>query len=159
MKELTEQEALQKLTTQCAQAEHCEGEVEEKLRKWGMDEAAQARIMAYLTEKKFVDDERFCRFFVNDKLKYNKWGRRKIEQALYQKHVNRNVYEPVLAEVPDEEYIAVLRPLIKSKWKSIKVASDYERSMKLIKFAMGRGFDYSVIKKCIDGADDLLEDD
>src|SRR3712207_918427 len=113
MKELTEQAALQKLTAKCAQAEHCIGEVSEKLRKWGMDEAAQARIMAYLTEKKFVDDERFCRFFVNDKLKYNKWGRRKIEQALYQKHVNRNVYEPVVAEVSDEEDIAVLRPLIK----------------------------------------------
>ena len=30
--------------------------------------------MEFLTEKKFIDDERFARFFINDKIKYNKWG-------------------------------------------------------------------------------------
>ena len=159
MKEKTEQEALQKLSALCARAEHSSGEMTEKMRKWGLTEDVQARIMARLTAGKYVDDARFSRFFVNDKIKYNKWGRRKIEQALWQKGVDRSVYGPILDEVPDEEYIAVLRPLIKSKWKTIKAATDYERSMKLIKFAMSRGFDYSVIKKCVDGADDLLEDD
>lgn len=159
MKEITEQEALQKLSALCARAEHSSGEMTEKMRKWGLTEDAQARIMARLTAGKYVDDARFSRFFVNDKIKYNKWGRRKIEQALWQKGVDRSVYGPILNEVPDEEYIAVLRPLIKNKWKTIKAATDYERSMKLIKFAMSRGFDYSVIKKCVDGADDLLGDD
>lgn len=159
MKEITEQEALQKLSALCARVEHSSGEMTEKMRKWGLAEDAQARIMARLTTGKYVDDARFSRFFVNDKIKYNKWGRRKIEQALWQKGVDRSVYGPILDEVPDEEYIAVLRPLIKSKWKTIKAATDYERSMKIIKFALGRGFDYSVIKKCVDGADDLLEDD
>lgn len=159
MKEITEQEALQKLSALCAQSEHSSGEMTEKMRKWGIAEDVQARIMARLTEEKYVDDTRFSQFFINDKIKYNKWGRRKIEQALWQKGIDRSIYEPILDDIPDEEYIAVLRPLIKSKWKTIKAITEYERSMKLIKFAMSRGFEYSIIKKCVDGAADLLEDD
>ena len=167
MKEITEREALQKLSALCARSEHSSGEMTEKMRKWGIAEDVQARIMARLTVEKYVDDTRFSQFFINDKIKYNKWGRRKIEQALWQKGVDRSVYgpildsiyEPILDDIPDEEYIAVLRPLIKSKWKTIKAITEYERSMKLIKFAMSRGFEYSIIKKCVDGAADLLEDD
>ncbi len=159
MKEITEQEALQKLSALCAQSEHSSGEMTEKMRKWGIAEDVQARIMARLTVEKYVDDTRFSQFFINDKIKYNKWGRRKIEQALWQKGIDRSIYEPILDDIPDEEYIAVLRPLIKSKWKTIKAITEYERSMKLIKFAMSRGFEYSIIKKCVDGAADLLEDD
>ena len=43
----------------------------------------------------------------------------------------------------------MLRPLLKAKWPTITAASDYERSMKLIRFAMGRGFDLDLIKKAL----------
>ncbi|MBR3445487.1 MAG: RecX family transcriptional regulator, partial [Prevotella sp.] len=81
MKKMTEQEALAKLMTICSQAEHCSGEMVEKMRKWELEETAQARIMEQLVKGKFVDDERFTRAFAKDKLRYNKWGRRKIEPA------------------------------------------------------------------------------
>ncbi|MCH4148609.1 MAG: RecX family transcriptional regulator [Prevotella sp.] len=155
MKEMTEQQALFKLTALCSQAEHCSGEMTEKMQKWGIAEDVQARIMAYLTKEKYVDDERYCRFFIRDKIKYNGWGRRKIEQALYLKQVPKNVSTPVFAEIDEAEYLAVLRPLLQQKYKTIKANSDYERSMKLIKFAMGRGFDLEIIRKCIDNIDDL----
>ena len=76
---MTEQQALLKLTTLCTQAEHCSQEMIDKMKKWELPEDAIARNMEFLTEKKFIDDERFARFFINDKIKYNKWGRRKVE--------------------------------------------------------------------------------
>ena len=39
---------------------------------------------------------------------------------------------------------------MKSKYKTIRAKNDYERSMKLIRFAMGRGFSLDLIRKCID---------
>ena len=45
MKKMTEQEALAKLMTICSQSEHCSGEMVEKMRKWELEETAQARIM------------------------------------------------------------------------------------------------------------------
>ena len=100
-------------------------------------------------ELKFVDDERFCRAFVNDKVKYNRWGRRKIEQALWQKHVPSEVSSPILDAVPDADYIEALSSLLNAKWHTIKANTDYERSMKFIKYALGRGFDMDIIRQCI----------
>ncbi|MCD8308205.1 MAG: RecX family transcriptional regulator, partial [Clostridia bacterium] len=44
----------------------------------------------------------------------------------------------------------VLAPLLKSKRKSTHAASEYELNGKLIRFALGRGFDMNIIKKCLE---------
>ena len=96
--------------------------------------------------------------FVRDKLKFNKWGRRKIEQALWAKRIDESVYRPFLDEVSIEEYSEILMPMLKAKRKSVKAASDYERDMKLIKYAMGRGFTMDVIKQCLNTDIEYAED-
>lgn len=153
----TEEKALAHLAALCAKGEHCTGELDEKMRRWGLDDGARERVVAYLVDHQFVDDARFCRSYVGDKVRYDKWGRRKIEQALWLKHIPSEVSGPILDDVPDEDYLAALRPLLRAKWPTIKAGSDYERSMKLIKFAMGRGFELRLIRQCIDEADDIAD--
>jgi regulatory protein len=148
-KEITEQQALSRLMALCARGEHSSGEMLQKMRLWGLADEAQARIMERLTKDRFVDDERFARAFVNDKIKYNQWGRRKIEQALWAKGVDRDVQQRVLDAVDDEEYIKVLRPLLRSKERSITARNEFERQMKLIRFAQSRGFSMAEIEKCL----------
>ena len=148
-KEITEQQALNKLMTLCARSEHSSGEMLQKMRLWGLSDEAQARIMERLTKEKFVDDERYTRAFVNDKIKYNQWGRRKIEQALWAKGISRDIQKSVLEEVDEEEYIKVLRPLLKSKERSISARNEFERQMKLIRFAQSRGFSMEQIERCL----------
>lgn len=154
---MKEQQVLYKLTAMCSQAEHCSQEMLDKMKKWDIPEDVQARVMQYLTQEKFIDDERYCRFFVKDKIKYNKWGRRKVEQALYMKHIPSSISGPILDEIPAEDYLEVLRPLLKSKRKTVKAATEYERNMKLIKFALGRGFSMDIIKDCIDDTTEIYE--
>jgi regulatory protein len=148
-KEMTEQQALSRLAAECSKAEHCSGEMLEKMYRWGLSEEAQARIMAYLTDHQYIDDERFTHSFVSDKIKYNKWGRRKIEQALYQKRIPEDIAAAVLDTVPDSAYVAILKPLLLNKQKSVSAQTDYERWMKLFKFAIGRGFSPDIIKQCL----------
>ena len=154
MKQKTEQEAYLTLAALCAQAEHCQWEMVEKMRKWEIPEEAQARIMERLVKERYVDDERFARAFAKDKVRYNKWGRRKVEQALWQKHIDEDIRTNVLNEIDDEEYLSVLRPLLKQKRKSIKAQNDYELNQKLMRFALGRGFTFDIIKQCIDVEDE-----
>ena len=97
-----------------------------------------------------MDDERYARAFVNDKVRYNKWGRLKVEQALWQKHISDDIRSRVLDEIDDDEYISVLQPLLKQKRKSTKAANDYEMKQKLIRFALGRGFTYDIICQCLE---------
>lgn len=154
-KQMTEKEATLRLTTLCAQAEHCSYEMEEKLRRWQLAEEAIARIMEYLIKNKYVDDERYAHALALDKIRYNKWGRRKVEQALWAKRIDESVRRVVLDSIDDKEYLDVLRPLLKSKSRSVRADSDYERNVKLVRFALGRGFSMELIRQCLDGADDI----
>ena len=151
---MTGQQAYQKLAALCARSEHCQQEMLDKMRQWGVDEEEQAKVMARLVEERYVDDERFTRAFVNDKVRYAKWGRRKIEQVLWMKRIDEQLARTVLDEVPDEDYIAILRPALKQKRRSTKAASEYEMTMKLIKYALSRGFTMDVIKQCMEVDDE-----
>jgi regulatory protein len=122
----------------------------EKMRQWGVEPEAQARVMERLVRERYVDDERFCRAFVRDKIEYNHWGRRKVEQALWLKHIDEDTARRTLDEVDPQTYIDILRPMLKQKQRSVTGKSDYERYMKLLKWAVGRGFTTDIIRQCID---------
>ena len=154
----TENDAYLTLAALCAQAEHCQYEMLEKLRRWELPEDAQARVMAKLVKERYVDDERYAQAFVKDKIRYNKWGRRKVEQALWQKRIDEDIRKRVLDEVDDDEYLSILRPLLKQKRKTIKAQNDYELNQKLMRFAVGRGFTFDIIRQCID-VDDEPDDE
>ena len=148
-KEMTEQEAYLQLAALCAQAEHCEQEMRDKMKRWELDETVQNRVIDRLTEERYIDNERYARAFVKDKIRYNKWGRRKVQQALWMKRIDNDIQQRVLDEIDEKEYLDVLRPLLKQKRKSIKAESDYELNQKLVRFALGRGFTFDIIRQCL----------
>ena len=161
-KEKTEEEAFLQLAALCANAEHCQYEMLEKMKRWELSEEAQARVMAQLIEERYVDDRRYARAFVKDKIRYNKWGHRKVQQGLWMKRIDKEIQDEVLDEIDEKEYLDVLKPLLKQKRKSIKANSDYELNQKLVRFAYGRGFTFDIIRQCLDVSDideDEFEDD
>ena len=149
-KQKTEQEAYLQLAAVCAQAEHCEQEMRDKMKRWEIDETVQNRIITRLVKERYIDDERYARAFVKDKIRYNKWGRRKVQQALWQKRIDDDIQRCVLDEIDEKEYLDVLRPLLKQKRKTIKAQSDYELNQKLMRFALSRGFTFDIIRQCVD---------
>ena len=58
-----------------------------------------------------------------------------------------------------EEWTEALRPLLDSKRRTVKGATDYERNGKLIRFAMSRGFGMDIIRRCMDVSDNDEEED
>lgn len=158
-KETTEQEAYLQLAALCAQAEHCQQEMRDKMKRWEMAPEVQERVIARLIKERYIDDERYARAFVKDKILYNKWGRRKVQQGLWMKHIDDDIQQRVLSEVDDTEYLEVLKPLLKQKAKSIKAENDYELTQKLVRFALGRGFTYDIIRQCLDVDDEMIPDD
>lgn len=149
MKRYTKDEALFRLTALCAGGEYCTQDMLDKMERWELPEVEQTQIMQHLVENRYIDDERFCRAFIRDKLFHNKWGRRKIEQALYMKRIDKEISDKFFAEIDDEEILRILRPLIDSKRNSIKAKSDYEMNAKLIRFALQRGFEMDLIQECL----------
>ena len=149
MKQKTEQEAYLQLAAVCAQAEHCEQEMRDKMKRWEIDAATQDSIIARLTKERYIDNERYARAFVKDKIRYNKRGRRKVQQALWMKRINDDIQQRVLDEIDEKEYLDVLIPLLKQKRKTTKANNDYELNQKLVRFALSRGFDFGIIRQCL----------
>ena len=155
MKVKTEQEAYLQLAAACAQAEHCEQEMRDKMKRWEIDATTQDCIIARLVKERYIDDERYARAFVKDKIRYNKWGRRKVQQALWMKRINDDIQQRVLDEIDEKEYLDVLIPLLKQKHKTIKANNDYELNQKLVRFALSRGFDFGIIRQCLTVDEDM----
>lgn len=154
MKELTEKEALYKIAAYCSTAEHCLSEVKEKLETWNVSSEQQENIIKYLEKEQYINEERYAHSYVNDKFRFNKWGKNKIKQGLQLKGILPETIQNALESINTDEYILTLRQLLNAKNKSIKARNDYERCGKLIRFAIGRGYELSIIKQCLPNAED-----
>ncbi len=154
MKELTEKEVWNKVTAYCSIAERCSADVVDKLQKWGVERDVLSNITSKLVEEKYIDEKRYSFAFVNDKYRFAKWGKVKIAQALKQKQIPEDVYDLALKDVDENEYLDILRNLLNAKRKTIHAKNEYEQNGKLIRFALGRGFEMKDIRLCIHLFDD-----
>lgn len=153
-KPITEADALNRLAAYCSVSEHCRADVREKLQKWGLSAEATERIVSRLEEANFLDESRYAKAFVHDKLRFSGWGKRKIALALQQKHVARTTFQPFLDALDAEEYLQILRKALEQKARTLKAEDgDYQRRLKLTRFAMSRGFSYEDIRQCMDLSD------
>ena len=106
-------------------------------------------IIARLLKERFIDESRYTRFFVNDKLRFNKWGRVKIGYELYKKNIPSPIREESLAAIDEGEYRSILLDLLKSKKKSTKGKDERDLFNKLLRFAAGRGFESRITLDCL----------
>ena len=135
-------QALSKAMAYCASQEHAEGEVRGKLRSWGLTENDTDQIISKLIQEKFLDNERYARAFVRDKLTLNGWGRIKIRYMLHGKGVESRIIDKALDEIDEEHYLGILKDLLEKKARTLKNEENpLIVRQKLINFAMGRGFE------------------
>lgn len=148
-KECTPDEARVKAEAYCAATEHCKDEVLRKLEQWGAPADAYESIIQHLEEENYLDEQRYAIAFVRDKYRFNQWGRMKIAQALKLKHVPSSCISKAMQEIDEEEYGAILASLLRKKRQGIKANNEYERNGKLIRFAVGHGYEMDEILRCI----------
>lgn len=155
MNNMTEKAALSRLTCICAKGEYSKADAFEKLRKWGFDTKTSERIVVTLESGGFIDEERFCRAYIHDKLRLAKWGRLKIAQALSLKRIPSDIARKCLDELIDEdEYIKRLRELLKVKRRSVTGKSEIDIKVKLIRFAASRGYEMKYITSVLGDVDE-----
>lgn len=159
-KELSEKEAFNKAAALCAGAEHCRSEITTKLEKWNVAPELITAILRKLEEGRYIDEARYARFYAHDKLRYNQWGRLKIDQGLRLKRIPQEFIREALESLDEDEYLSIIKGVLKTKQRSVKGRNDYERMMKLLRYAAGKGFEPSLVRPLIHLEDeDELEDD
>ena len=149
MKPLGEPEALNRAAAYCTTCERCVSDVCAKLAAWGVGDAQQQRIIERLIKENFICEERFCRAFVNDKVRFNRWGRRKISLALREKRVDEALAREALEAINEEEYLSALMAVVAAKRRELKGKDDYLSKQKILRYAASRGFETSLIMNAI----------
>lgn len=137
---MTEKEALTRAASLCSTAEHCISDITDKLTRWGIDEDAQQSIIERLLSEKYIDELRYAKAYAHDKLRYNHWGRIRIDMQLRQLGICDAHRREALEALDEEEYQEILAQVIRQKLPTIKASSDYERNCKLLRFLYSRGF-------------------
>jgi len=148
-KVISKEQAYVRMARICSQKEYSTFDISQKLLILGFSEQVRREIINQLRKDNYLNEERYTRSYVNDKLRFNKWGRKKIELNLRQKQIPHNVINDVFSEYSDSTLNQSLQPLLENKWKTVKGNSEYEKTGKLIKYALGRGFEMNEILNCL----------
>lgn len=138
-----------KLETLCVRSEQSQADCLEKLRRWGIDSAAARKIVDNLVERRFVDDERFARAYAADKIRFNRWGRRKVRVMLAAKRIPQDIISEALMVVDDSEYEQLLESLLRAKVRAAAIECTFDGRTKLFRFGATRGFETDLVGRII----------
>lgn len=139
---------LSKLEAQCSKREYCTADIYQKaLAKLEGDREAAEEIVAALEADNFVSDLRYASAFAREKASLTGWGPIKIRFALSAKKIDKETIDEALGEIEPEKAEARLERLLEAKRKTLE--GDPQIKLKLIKFALSRGYDYDTVKKLV----------
>lgn len=149
-KQITKEQALQKLKHYCAYQERCHSEVKEKLYNLGAWKKDHDEIIATLIEENYLNEERFAVAFAGGKFRVKQWGRVKIKYELKQKQLSEYCIKKSLKQIDEEEYIKVLNKLAKDKYTSLKSEQYLIRKKKTMDYLIAKGFEMDLIRRVVD---------
>lgn len=136
---------LGRLQNLCAKQECCSADMLQKaLKALDFDRAAAQEVVDALVKDKYVDDARYAAAFAREKASITGWGPIKIRYALAGKGIKGETVDNALEEIDPGRADAKLRKLLENKWKTLR--EDPQGKLKLIKFALSRGYEYESIK-------------
>lgn len=137
--ELSKREWLDKAEAYCAKSEHCAADVRRKLYEWSAPTDLFDGIEESLYKNDFLNDARFCRAYVHDKVAFQSWGRLKIQAGLRALGLPESEIRKSIDEIDEKTYLANLRALMTSR------RGDPEE--KKLRFLAQRGFTFEEIQK------------
>lgn len=123
-------------------------EVKDWLRRKKVNESIHKDLFNRLKRLELLDDTKFAKWWVEQRLAFKKPSRRILYYELSIKGVEKNIIEDVLEEVNiDEEKIA--RNLIKSKAYKWERFDEKIKKQKMQTFLLGKGFGWNIVSKVV----------
>ena len=136
---------LQKL---CSKAEHCRSDVFRKaLKDLEGDREAAGKVVEALVKERFVDDARYAAAFAREKAALQGWGPVKIRFQLRGKGIPEEAISAALEEIEPEKAGTRLTQLLVAKARTLQ--GDPQVRLKLIKFALTRGYEYDAVEAAL----------
>ena len=139
---------LNNLRRQCSRREYCTSDVFAKaLKGLDGDREAAIKVVEKLVEEKYVDDRRYAEAYAREKSSISGWGQTKIKYMLSAKGISKEIILHAMTEIDAAKADLRLEKLIENKYRTLK--DDPQWKMKLLRFALGRGYSYEQINDII----------
>lgn len=138
---------LARLEALCAKTEYCRSDIFRKALKASDDIAEAGEITDSLVKDRFVDDSRYASAFAREKASLTGWGPIKIRFALRAKQIPESSITEALAGIEDGKADARLEKLLETKARSLE--GDPAIKLKLIRFALSRGYEYDAVESAL----------
>ena len=148
-KRKTYTQALNRVASYCSKAERCCWDVMQRLQKYELSSTEKEEIVDWLVKENFLSEERYAKAFVNEKVRFSRWGRLKIRQGLIQKKIPNHLINEALSAIDEQVYTENLLVLANKKRKELEGEESYMLQNKLIKYLGSRGFLYPEIEKLL----------
>lgn len=152
-KPITTEMAIYRAETLCSRAEYSQAEIMKKLIGWGLSSSKAKTIIEQLVDDGFIDDERFARAYVSDKVELARWGLKKIYVYLRAKGLDHQTIREALEDVDEDMYERNMIDLIRSKGSTIDAPDSYEGKTKILRFMISRGFESGSVIKILNRGD------
>ena len=119
------------------------------LKALGGDEDGAREVVDALKADKYVDDLRYASAFAREKASLSGWGKVKIRYMLSSKGMSGDVISGALDEIDSDAALRKMENVVMAKYRLI--SDDPQAKIKLLKFALSRGYQYDDIKSFVDG--------
>ena len=124
-----------------------EKELKLKLSDKGYDDESINTEIEKLKANKYINDDDYCKKFINDKINISKYGKRRIKEALINKGIDMELIEKNISYVSQDDEIKIAYALAEKKLKSLTDAEPIKKKMKISSFLLNKGFDYEIVNK------------
>ena len=135
---------LEKIKSYCQYQERCTKEVRKKLYTFKTSTESIEKIISFLINNDFLNDERFVKFFIQGKLRIKKWGKIKLKYELKSRGVNYQIIETSIKNISDDEYISYFEEFSSNKIKFLKGTLD-QKKRSFINYFTYRGWENDLI--------------
>lgn len=140
---------LSRLQRLCSKAEYCRSQMYTKaLRDLEGDADAAKRVVDSLVADRYVDDARYASAFAREKSSIQGWGPVKIRFQLRSKGISDADIASGMSEIEQPKAARKLESVLAAKYRTLQ--GDPQCKLKLLKFALSRGYEYGDVAAVVD---------
>ena len=140
---------LSRLQRLCSKAEYCRSQMYTKaLRDLEGDADAAKRVVDSLVADRYVDDARYASAFAREKSSIQGWGPVKIRFQLRSKGISDADIASGMSEIEQPKAARKLESVLAAKYRTLH--GDPQCKLKLLKFALSRGYEYGDVAAAVD---------
>lgn len=125
-----------------------EKELRNKLISKEYDEEIIDRVVDFLKKYEYINDEKFAKSYIRDRIRLKPVGRKKLFYDLRQKGIKSGIIDHVLDNM-DLNEVNNAEKLIKKKISN-RDELDLKKKQKIYQFLLGKGFSYDTIRKAFE---------